>query len=365
MDGNALYHPMLVVDVERFGARSYDGQRRLRERLYQVMRSSLNAVGISPEDVRQEDRGDGGFWILPVAVPKAVITGPFVHRLNEELRRHNERPERDVTGLRVMMRLRVALHAGEVGEDTNGWVGPDLNTAFRLVNADAVRRALAEDEEAAFALIMSRHWYEAVRGHRIEELDLAAVRPAHVSSKEVEETAWVYVPGHAVPREPSRRVRERLAELRRFEESVREHRDHIAGRLSRVPDLPDPPVELRHDRRLPSGRWRMRSARELAALGSEDGEKAATRWLERLRSFRAGLDALMTERNDLRKTLEAYRAMQNGSGLAGDTGLSGLYLRARELLWRVPCDLEEAAGAVEDYQRAIRRGRGYGDGERS
>lgn len=278
MDGGALYRHLLVVDAERFGVRCYDGQRRLRDRLYRVMWSSLGAVGISREDARCEDRGDGGFWVLPVAVPKAVVTGPFVRRLNEELELHNERSERDVTGLRVVMRLRVALHAGEVGEDENGWVGPDLNTAFRLVNADPVRRALAEDEKAPLALIMSRHWYGAVRGHRIEGFDPAAVRRARVSSKEVDETAWLYVPGRASPR--------------------------------------------------------------------------------------AGLDAPAAERKDLRKTLEAYRAMQNGSGLAGDAELSGLYLRARGLLRRNPCDLGKAAGAVEDYQRAIRRTRGYGGGER-
>ena len=59
------------------------------------------------------------------------------------------------------MRLRVALHAGEVYHDAHGVAGTAINHAFRLVEAPALRSAL-DASPGVLALIVSDWLYDEV-----------------------------------------------------------------------------------------------------------------------------------------------------------------------------------------------------------
>lgn len=81
-----------------------------------------------------EDRGDGVFILIPSAVPK------------------------------VRIRLRIALHAGEVHYDSHGVAGMAITHAFRLVDQPMFKAALA-DSAGLLGVIVSEWFYDEVVRH--------------------------------------------------------------------------------------------------------------------------------------------------------------------------------------------------------
>jgi hypothetical protein len=63
--------------------------------------------------------------------------------------------------------------------------------------------------------------------------------------------------------------------------------------------------------------------------------------------------SLVSQRDELRGLLDAYRAKAGRLGAAEDPGLARLYAEVRELLWSAPCDLRVASAAVTSYQQAV------------
>ena len=96
-----------------------------------------------------------------------------------------------------------------------------------------------------------------------------------------------------------------------------------------------------------AGRW----ARLSAELDTIEAEAAAA--TQRCREAQRAAEALLGRRDELRGLLGAYQAKAARLGAAENTELSTLYLRAQDLLWTAPCDLDASAAAVTRYQRAI------------
>jgi hypothetical protein len=63
--------------------------------------------------------------------------------------------------------------------------------------------------------------------------------------------------------------------------------------------------------------------------------------------------SLLSQRDELRGLMDAYKAKAARLGAAEDPGLARLYGQARDLLWTAPCDLVAAAAAVTSYQQAV------------
>ncbi|MQS10326.1 hypothetical protein FNX48_025125, partial [Streptomyces sp. IF17] len=104
------HHPIVILDIVGSGRRTDPDQSWLRERLYAMTERALRTAGI--EGAQTEDRGDGILALLPGGVPKTALLGPFVDALDAELRAHARLYR---TGPRSL-RLRAALHAGEVAD---------------------------------------------------------------------------------------------------------------------------------------------------------------------------------------------------------------------------------------------------------
>ncbi|NRQ32873.1 hypothetical protein HII36_13630 [Nonomuraea sp. NN258] len=98
------------------------------------------------------------------------------------------------------------------------------------------------------------------------------------------------------------------------------------------------------------GAWVQR-ARRLSAL-ERDAQTAA----DQAQATARALYGLVSRRDELRGRLGACQAMAVRRGMAEHETVYELYERARTLLWSAPCDLTEAAAAVERYQRAIHGG---------
>jgi len=188
----AVHRTIVVVDVEGFAdqRRSNRDQVAVRDGLYRVMREAFGWAGISWDDCGHEDRGDGVFVLVPAEVPKALLAESLLPALVTELRAHNRAhpgPER--------IRLRMALHAGEVQYDEHGVTAASVNLAFRLLEAGALKAALA-GSPGVLAVIVSSWFFEEVVWHSSAA---AGYRPVEVAVKETTTTGWVCLPDHIDP----------------------------------------------------------------------------------------------------------------------------------------------------------------------
>ncbi|MDI2125192.1 hypothetical protein [Yinghuangia seranimata] len=153
--------------------------------------------------------------------------------------------------------------------------------------------------------------------------------------------------------ERARRVTGLLEVLAADEADGRRRRAHVAGRIARaVPEIPSlaAPLTARNAQVAELRKrdaWPQLSA-QLSALERDTAAAA-----ERVRAVRGELDALLARRDELRGLLQAYRAMAGGRGRSEDEALEALHHRAYDVLWRAPCDLDDAARLVGDYQAAV------------
>ena len=155
------------------------------------MRDAFGRAGIPWDDCGREDRGDGVFILVPAEVPKALLVEALPPALVAALRTHNGAhpdPER--------IRLRMALHAGEVHYDEHGVTAAAVTLAFRLLDAGALKAALASSS-GVLAVIASSWFFEEVVRH--SRADAAAYRRVEVDVKETTTTGWICLPDHLDP----------------------------------------------------------------------------------------------------------------------------------------------------------------------
>lgn len=188
--GAAVHRTVLVVDVESFGAHERTNPHRIvvRGGLYRALDSALADVGIILADCFHEVVGDGMLVLIPPDVTKSVLVEYLPGALVAALHTHNETHDE---GERI--RLRMAIHAGEIHYDDFGVVGVAVNYAHRLINAPALRAALAESA-GTLALVTSDWFYTEVVRHSPGSHP-ETYRPIRVTEKETDTTAWICLPG--------------------------------------------------------------------------------------------------------------------------------------------------------------------------
>lgn len=184
-----VHRAIVIVDVEKFGdpARTNADQLIIRQGMYDALRQSFAWAGIDWAACVTEDRGDGALILVPPEVPKSWLVTKVPARLAQMLATHNA----DRGQVQEKIRLRMALHAGEMHQDAHGWAGVSVNRAFRLIDAPACRAAL-RDSSGVLALIVSDWFYDEVVRHHAAAAP-ARFRQVYVVAKETEMAAWVRV----------------------------------------------------------------------------------------------------------------------------------------------------------------------------
>ncbi len=186
----AVHRSIVIVDVENFGdpARTNADQLTVRDTMYDALGQSFARVGINWDDCEAEDRGDGVMVLVSPFVPKSWLVTALPAYLAESLIRHNA-----ACTAQTRIRLRMALHAGEVQPDRNGSTSTSLIRSFRLIEAPPLKAALRQSS-GVVALIVSDWFYnEVVRHH--EAAAPSRFRQVRVAVKEMEMTAWIRVLG--------------------------------------------------------------------------------------------------------------------------------------------------------------------------
>jgi hypothetical protein len=231
----ALHRAIVCVDVEGFSdrRRTNPDQLAVRTALYDTLRQALTQSGIpwDGDDCYHEDRGDGVLILISPTVPKSLLAAALPQTLATALRKHNQAATPE-----TRMRLRIALHAGEVHHDAHGVVGTAINFSFRLLDAEPLKRALRESP-GTLALIASQWFFEEIIRH--DRTSAASYQQVAVAVKETQATAWICRPDHPYPpgdgaAMPSPGIVEPLV-------SVKTKGSDDAGRMVDSHQLPLPP----------------------------------------------------------------------------------------------------------------------------
>jgi len=130
--------------------------------------------------------------LVPAEVPKGLLAGSLPSEVVSALSAHNSAhpgPEQ--------IRLRMALHAGEVTYDEYGVTAASINLAFRLLDSAPLREALA-GSPGVLAVIASSWFFEEVIRH-IPAAARSAYQPVPVTVKETATTGWICLPDQPYP----------------------------------------------------------------------------------------------------------------------------------------------------------------------
>ena len=186
--GNLPTHrSIVVVDVVSFTRPDRDNvdQLAIRDALYRTLHEAFEDSGIPWRQTVREDRGDGVLIFVSAEVSKVLLLGPLPARLGALLEHGNAQ-----RAPRQRFRLRVAVHAGEVHHDAHGYAGYDVNLAFRLVDAQPLRAAMA-GSSAPVGLIVSEGVHDGVLRHGYGGLDAAAFQRVPVRVKTADVAGWI------------------------------------------------------------------------------------------------------------------------------------------------------------------------------
>jgi hypothetical protein len=185
----AVHRTILVVDVERFGdpARSNLDRLVVRDGMYRSLMQAFFAAGVPWSECDREDRGDGVLVVIPPTVAKSMLIDSLPEHLAATLVAHNT-----THAAAERIRLRMALHAGEIHYDEHGVVGRAIDHTFRLLDAEEFKIALA-CSTGALAVITSSWFFEEVVWYGSTHIR-TAFRPTRVVLKETDTTAWICIP---------------------------------------------------------------------------------------------------------------------------------------------------------------------------
>jgi hypothetical protein len=180
---------LVAIDIEGYSRRKNEGHLELRDALRGVRDEAFarTDVTISPDEV--QDQGDAFLVLVRPEVPKPRLVDDLVREFGTALRRFNRcrlPSER--------MRLRIALHAGEVHLDGTGFGGEAVITVMRLIEADALRTALKKAPND-IAVIVSEQLHHDVVLQCYRSTDPAEYWRVDVAHKTFRQAAWIRVPG--------------------------------------------------------------------------------------------------------------------------------------------------------------------------
>ena len=190
----AVHRTILVVDIEGFGNERRNDEHRLmvRQGMYGALKQAFKRVGVEWGGCYHEDRGDGVLVLAPPEEPKAIfvesLPGELVTALAEHNGTHCEQEQ---------IRLRMALHAGEVYYDQHGVTAASVNLTFRLLEAPQLKDALAESS-GTLGLIASEWFFDEVIRHAPASSP-ATYRPFLVTVKETSAVGWIARPDDPYP----------------------------------------------------------------------------------------------------------------------------------------------------------------------
>ncbi|MEV5434120.1 hypothetical protein [Streptomyces sp. NPDC052701] len=187
---------LLVVDMKGYSKIPEAKMAPVRSDLDDILATVLTHSGLthtrSPQST-YKDTGDGAIIVLP-ARHTARLVDPLLDNLHQALKRY----DRERLASAPLIRLRASVHVGPLTADHRG---DAINEACRLVDSDAVRRAMAAaaDNGSFLAAVVSdtafRHSVRAGRTPDLNERQFLRTKARVDGKPDFEEVCWLFVPG--------------------------------------------------------------------------------------------------------------------------------------------------------------------------
>ncbi|MEY9861099.1 hypothetical protein ABH935_006739 [Catenulispora sp. GAS73] len=190
------YRALLACDIASSAGRGENNLQEIRGVLEAACSAAFRTAGLDWAGCRRQDTGDGFQLVAPSGIRKQTLLHPVLPDLATRVRAHNRRAP-----AKVQIRLRVALHAGEIKLDPDGgFSGAPFEILARLLNAAPVRAALSGAPEGVpVAAILSQHYGEETIGSGYDAgPDADAFVPVEVREKAYVGRAWIHCPGSPI-----------------------------------------------------------------------------------------------------------------------------------------------------------------------
>jgi hypothetical protein len=183
---------MVLVDVEGFGnpARTDHDQLLVRDGMYAAVETAFAGSDVPWTNCDVSDRGDGIMVLVPADVSKNRLVDRLPDLLATALDEHNANSKPQ-----ARIRLRLALHAGEVHHDARGPTSDSLNFAFRLLDAPTAKKALARSSGVLVTIASDWFYRNVIRHDQAASPD--SYRMIRFKTKETAAAAWIRLPGDA------------------------------------------------------------------------------------------------------------------------------------------------------------------------
>lgn len=188
-----VHRSLVAVDMEAWAGRSAPVAAEMQGAVDEALRVGLRSVGLNLAAVILQRSGDSRILALPAETPKDLITTTFLTGLEKAVRAWRS----TVSPSAKPMRIRVALHSGEVLERNNEWAGPAVITLTDLVNATEGKLLLTANPSSRVLVLLSNLWHDSVVTPGFVDVQHC---PIHIQGKHGEQLAWVRVIGKTRPR---------------------------------------------------------------------------------------------------------------------------------------------------------------------
>ena len=154
----AVYSTIVAVDMAEstHPVGTYQHRQEMRRGLDEILVTTFNDAGIPWESCYVEDRSDGKLIIVPAEFPRAQLFELLPRLLFSRLMLYNA-----LHVAEARIRIRVAVHAGEVVTDMSGAFGPAIFHAFRILDA-APAKADLRTPSGALSLVVSESIFAEV-----------------------------------------------------------------------------------------------------------------------------------------------------------------------------------------------------------
>jgi tetratricopeptide (TPR) repeat protein len=133
----AVNRVIIVVDMAGGASSEAHSLLAMRERMYVALETAFTQAHVAWADCAVQDMGDGALILMPSVMPKNLLVGLMPEMLVNVL--HLINASASVTD---QLRLRLAMHTGEVCVDDRGVTSPAILDVFRMLDSPMLRGAL-------------------------------------------------------------------------------------------------------------------------------------------------------------------------------------------------------------------------------
>jgi class 3 adenylate cyclase len=181
-----IHKTLLVFDIEKFGPRQHIEQAEAQRVMYGFLEQVLTKAEIEQTSTRVEDRGDGVFVVLDADVSKPKLIRSVLTELPTALYDYNR-----LASDTAKMRMRAAVHAGDVEITSRGVVGTPAIEVFRLLNSKKLYAQLEESGELLVFAVSEAVHHDVIR-HDHSGVRADHFHPIDADDKEPRVAGWIY-----------------------------------------------------------------------------------------------------------------------------------------------------------------------------